>query len=52
MSTYKYEGKNYLSQIIGDMSHALDLSEGQMSGHSLRCCWIGSNIGRKLDLKD
>ncbi|HEV2564078.1 MAG TPA: HD domain-containing phosphohydrolase, partial [Microvirga sp.] len=29
------------SELVGALSHALDLTEGQPQGHSLRCCWIG-----------
>jgi len=39
-----------LSEIIGALSYALDLTEGQPPGHSLRACWIGMHIGRTLGL--
>lgn len=39
-----------LSQIIGALSYALDLTEGQPPGHCLRCCWIGMHTGRALGL--
>lgn len=39
-----------LSEIIGSLSYALDLTEGLPPGHSLRCCWIGMHIGRQLEL--
>lgn len=39
-----------LAEIIGAFSHALDITEGQPEGHSLRTCWIGSAIGRELGL--
>lgn len=39
-----------LSEILGAMSYALDLTEGQPPGHCLRCCWIGMQIGRVLGL--
>ena len=38
------------SELIGALSHALDLTEGQPKGHCIRVCWIGSHIGRKLGL--
>ena len=38
------------SELIGSLSHALDLTEGQPKGHCIRVCWIGSHIGRKLGL--
>ncbi len=40
-----------LADIIGSLSHALDLTEGQPKGHCVRCCWIGTNIGLSLGLK-
>jgi HD-GYP domain-containing protein (c-di-GMP phosphodiesterase class II) len=41
-----------LSELIGALSHALDITEGQPPGHCLRCCWIGMHIGRKIDLPE
>ena len=39
-----------LSEIIGSLSYALDLTEGLPPGHSLRCCWIGMHVGAELGL--
>ncbi len=39
-----------LSEVIGAMSYALDLTEGQPAGHSLRSCWIAMLIGRHIGL--
>lgn len=39
-----------LSAIIGSLSYALDLTEGLPAGHSLRCCWVGMQVGRKLGM--
>ena len=39
-----------LSAIIGALSYALDLTEGQPPGHCLRACWIGMHIGQMLGL--
>jgi putative nucleotidyltransferase with HDIG domain len=39
-----------LSELVGALSFALDLTEGQPPGHSLRCCWIGMHIGQRLGL--
>ncbi|HEY6134039.1 MAG TPA: HD domain-containing phosphohydrolase [Rubrivivax sp.] len=39
-----------LSQLIGALSHALDITEGQPKGHCVRCCWIGMHIGRAIGL--
>jgi HD-GYP domain-containing protein (c-di-GMP phosphodiesterase class II) len=38
------------AEILGALSRALDLTEGQPAGHCLRCCWIGVQIGQKLGL--
>jgi len=39
-----------LSEIIGALSHALDLTEGQPVGHSQRSCMISMEIAERLDL--
>ncbi len=39
-----------LSEVLGALSYALDLTEGQPPGHCLRCGWIGMQIGRQLGL--
>ena len=39
-----------LSELIGALSHALDITEGQPEGHCIRCCWIGMHIGREIGL--
>ncbi len=41
-----------LSEILGSLSHALDLTEGQPFGHGARTCLIGMRIGRELGLDD
>ncbi|MCC6073439.1 HD-GYP domain-containing protein [Massilia sp. GCM10020059] len=41
-----------LSEIIGAMSYALDITEGQPAGHCVRCCWIGMHIGQQAGLPD
>ena len=40
-----------LSEILGAFSYALDLTEGQPAGHSIRACWIGTQIAMALGLK-
>lgn len=40
-----------LSEILGAFTYALDLTEGQPAGHSIRACWIGTQIGMALGLK-
>ncbi|MDP1535142.1 MAG: HD-GYP domain-containing protein [Rubrivivax sp.] len=41
-----------LSELVGALSHALDLTEGQPKGHCTRACWIGMQIGREIGLAD
>ncbi|CAA9332397.1 MAG: Response regulator [uncultured Lysobacter sp.] len=41
-----------LAELIGSLSYALDLTEGQPEGHCVRCCWIGMHIGREIGLDD
>lgn len=38
------------AEIIAAFSYALDLTEGQPAGHSVRACWVGMNIGKALRL--
>ncbi len=39
-----------LSELLGALSCALDMTEGQPVGHSMRCCWIGMHVGRRIGL--
>lgn len=39
-----------LSELLGLLSHALDMTEGQPPGHCMRVCWIGTRIGQELGL--
>lgn len=39
-----------LSELMSALSYALDITEGQLEGHCIRCCWIGMNIGQKIGL--
>ena len=39
-----------LGELIGSLSHALDLAAGQPLGHAVRSCWIGQQIGATLGL--
>jgi len=41
-----------LHEILGALSHAIDMTEGQPPGHAIRCCWIGMHIAAHLDLTD
>ena len=39
-----------LAELLGALSHALDLTEGQPAGHCVRCSRIGVEIGREIGL--
>jgi HD-GYP domain-containing protein (c-di-GMP phosphodiesterase class II) len=39
-----------LSQVIGSLSYALDIVEGQPPGHALRSCLIGMRLAEELEL--
>ncbi|MCJ2047314.1 HD-GYP domain-containing protein [Methylobacterium sp. J-078] len=41
-----------LSEVLGALSHALDLTEGQPIGHCVRATWIGMHIGRQMGLTE
>lgn len=41
-----------LAELLGALSMALDLTEGQPEGHCVRSCWIGIHIGRAMGLSD
>jgi HD-GYP domain-containing protein (c-di-GMP phosphodiesterase class II) len=41
-----------LAELLGALSHALDMVEGQPAGHCVRCCWIGIHIGREMGLPE
>jgi len=41
-----------LSELIGALSYALDITEGQPAGHCVRCCWIGMHIGKQIGLPE
>lgn len=41
-----------LAELIGALSQALDMTEGQPPGHCIRCCWIGTHIGIELGLPE
>ena len=41
---------SHLSDVVGALSYALDITEGQPVGHSLRCCWLGMHLGRRIGL--
>ena len=41
-----------LAEVLGALSHALDMVEGQPAGHCVRSCWIGMHIAREIGLDD
>ncbi|MDE1991956.1 MAG: HD-GYP domain-containing protein [Rhizobiaceae bacterium] len=41
-----------LAEIVSALSYALDLTDGQPPGHSVRCCWIGMHIADALGLSN
>jgi HD-GYP domain-containing protein (c-di-GMP phosphodiesterase class II) len=40
-----------LAEILGAFSYALDLTEGQPAGHSVRAAWIGTYVGLAAGLQ-
>ncbi len=45
-------GELRLGDLLGALSYALDLTEGQDAGHTLRSCLIGMTVGERLGLDD
>lgn len=45
-------GSLQLSELIGALSHALDITEGQPKGHCIRVCWIGMHVGQAIGLDE
>jgi HD-GYP domain-containing protein (c-di-GMP phosphodiesterase class II) len=41
-----------LAELLGALSYALDMVEGQPAGHCVRVCWIGIHIGHELGLSE
>lgn len=41
-----------MSELLGALSRALDITEGQPPGHCVRSCWIGMRVGREIGLPD
>ncbi|HEY8565707.1 MAG TPA: HD domain-containing phosphohydrolase [Beijerinckiaceae bacterium] len=46
------QGTILLSELLGALSYALDLTEGQPPGHCMRACWIGVHLGRQIGLDE
>ena len=41
-----------LAEVLSALTYALDITEGQPQGHSVRCCWIGLLMAEELKLDD
>src|ERR1041384_7829078 len=41
-----------LAELMGALSYALDITEGQPQGHCVRSCLIGMQLGRHLGLSE
>ncbi|HZB75151.1 MAG TPA: HD domain-containing phosphohydrolase [Solirubrobacteraceae bacterium] len=41
-----------LGELLGGMSYAIDLAEGEQSGHTLRACLIGMSLGERAGLDE
>jgi hypothetical protein len=39
-----------LAELLGALSHALDLTGGPQPGHAVRSCWIAQQVGHALGL--
>lgn len=39
-----------MAEVLGALSYALDMTEGQPPGHCLRCCWIAMHVGAAMAL--
>jgi hypothetical protein len=44
------DGIVHLSELMGALSYALDITEGQPEGHCLRSCWLGMHVGLEAGL--
>ena len=41
-----------LAEVLSALTYALDITEGQPQGHSVRCCWIGLLLAEELKFND
>ncbi len=48
--TQKTSQSTSLAGILSAFSYALDLTEGQPAGHSIRACWIGTQLAQAIGL--
>jgi HD-GYP domain-containing protein (c-di-GMP phosphodiesterase class II) len=49
---FRRVGEVRRSEVIAAFTYALDLTEGQPQGHSIRCCFIAATLARELGLDD
>ena len=47
---FKRVGEIRRSEVLAAFTYALDLTEGQPQGHSIRCCFIATALARELGL--
>jgi HD-GYP domain-containing protein (c-di-GMP phosphodiesterase class II) len=47
---FKRVGEIRRSEVVAAFTHALDLTEGQPQGHSIRSCFIATTLARELGL--
>jgi hypothetical protein len=41
-----------LAELLGMLSYALDMTEGQPQGHCIRSCWIGTKLGMAMGMDE
>lgn len=41
-----------LADLLGMLSRALDITEGQPEGHCIRCAYIGTRLGQHIEMTD
>jgi putative nucleotidyltransferase with HDIG domain len=49
-ATTRPQVEDTLAGILSAFSYALDLTEGQPAGHSIRSCWIGTQLAQAMGL--
>jgi HD-GYP domain-containing protein (c-di-GMP phosphodiesterase class II) len=49
---FRRVGEVRRSEVIAAFTYALDLTEGQPQGHSIRCCFIAATLARELGLDE
>jgi HD-GYP domain-containing protein (c-di-GMP phosphodiesterase class II) len=51
ISSLKVPSQIRLGDLLSALGHALDMTEGQPPAHCVRCCFIGTEIGRQIGLQ-